>query len=97
MTPDIIQWIMGQVGTAGIAALALFMLNRSWETQLAREKTTQEEMTEQRKTLAEVVKANTVAMGDLGNLSRESIASSREMIREMHTVLVSVKRAKKAE
>lgn len=97
MSPDIIQWIVGQVGTAGIAALALVMLNRSWETQLANQKTTQEELIEQRKTLMEVVKANTVAMTDLSRVSQESIASSRELCQEVRGAMASVRRTRKAE
>lgn len=97
MNQDMIQWIVGQVGTAGIAALALVMLNRSWETQLANQKTTQEELTEQRKTLMELGKAAVVAMNDMSNVARDSIAASHELCGEVRNSLASTRRMRKGD
>ena len=97
MSPDIIQWIVGQVGTAGIAALALVMLNRSWETQLANQKTAQEELIEQRKTLMEMGKAMVVAMNEQSSATRESTMASRELYQEVRSAMASVRRTRKAE
>ena len=97
MSPDIIQWIVGQVGTAGIAALALVMLNRSWETQLANQKTAQEELIEQRKTLMEMGKAMVVAMNEQAGATRESTIASRELCQEVRSAMASVRRTRKAE
>ncbi len=86
------------VQLGGVTALAMFsiwILQKTWEGRLADQKTTQEELTQQRETLMQIVKANTVAMTDLSRVSQESIASSRELCQEVRASIVTTTRARK--
>jgi hypothetical protein len=71
------------------------MLNKTWEGRLTDGKTTQAEMTEERKTLRGVLSANTVALTDLHRISQETIAASRELCQEVRDSRATTTRARK--
>jgi hypothetical protein len=73
MEPDFIQWLVGQSGLAGLAALALWMMNRVWreraeELQRDHERECQEyearlrETMHDREVLLEALNRNTAAI-----------------------------------
>lgn len=80
--PDITQWIVGQVGLGGVAALALFLFNYVYAAALRREREYAEENREDKKLLIAVVSKNSEIMAELRSIIQESIrdrsnASSR--------------------
>jgi hypothetical protein len=82
-------------GVSGLAVFAIIILQKTWEGRLADQQTTQEELTQQRQTLMDVVKGATQAMTDQTAATRESIAASRELCGEVRASLVVVARARK--
>lgn len=51
MDSTFVQWLIGQVGTAGLAGLALYLLDRSYRDSLRREKESAEQGREDRRQL----------------------------------------------
>ena len=84
--------------TGGVTAVAIFaitILQRTWEGRLADQKTTQEELVQQRQTLMEMSKAAVAAMTEHSIVMKESIIASRELCQEVRASLVVTKRVRK--
>lgn len=81
MDSAFIQWLTSQVGTAGLAGLALFLLDRSYRDSLRREKETVEQGREDRRQLIGVLGDNAKMCASLQSaveaLTREFGRSSR--------------------
>lgn len=65
MSPEFVQWMIGQAGIGGLAAFALFLLNKSWKDRLdeqkaatAREQQVSESGREDRRQLIAVLTEN---------------------------------------
>lgn len=58
MDSSFVQWLTTQVGTAGLAGLALYLLDRSYRDSLRREKETAEQGREDRRQLITVLGDN---------------------------------------
>jgi hypothetical protein len=76
MDGDFLQWLIAQGGTGGLAAFALWMLNRVWADALRRE---QERGTEQRDDkiqLSTILAENTKALVRLESLIEHKLKDS---------------------
>jgi hypothetical protein len=62
---SIIQWIVQQAGMAGIAAFALVMLNRVWESRVEAEKKRADEINQMRSELLGALERNTKVITQL--------------------------------
>lgn len=58
LSPEIIQFIIGQVGAAGIAVLALFLLDKAYKDALRREQETSGRLEQNQNTLIRVIEEN---------------------------------------
>ena len=58
MDATFVQWLVGQTGTAALAGLALYLLDRSYRDSLRREKETAEQGREDRRQLIAVLGEN---------------------------------------
>jgi hypothetical protein len=65
MDPEFIKWIVGQAGTAGLAALAMWMLRQTYEDRIRAEKAHQEDKERLHNDVRQVMKDNTQAFIDL--------------------------------
>jgi hypothetical protein len=74
MDSAFISWLIGQSGIGAIAALALFLLDRSYRDSLRREKETIEQSREDRRlllsVLAENAKTNASLQATVENMTR---------------------------
>lgn len=81
MDSTFLQWLVGQAGVGGLAALALFLLDRSYRDALRREKETVEQGREDRRQLIVVLGDNakmcSSLQGAVEALTREFGRSSR--------------------
>lgn len=84
MSPEFIQWMIGQAGIGGLAAFALFLLNKSWKDRLdeqklatAREQQVTENSREDRRQLIAVLTDNAKAMAE-NSKSTSSLQSTIE-------------------
>lgn len=81
MDSTFIQWLTSQVGTAGLAGLALYLLDRSYRDSLRREKESAEQGREDRRllivALGENAKMCTSLQAAVEALTREFGRSSR--------------------
>lgn len=68
MQNDFLQWLVAQGGVGGLAAFALWMLNRVWTDALRREQQRSAEQREDKIRLASVLEANTKALVRLESL-----------------------------
>lgn len=75
MDNTFISWLVGQSGIGALAALALFLLDRSYKDALRREKEVVEQGREDRRqliaVLAENAKSHTALQGTIENMTRE--------------------------
>lgn len=62
MDAGFIEWIIGQSGTAAVAALSLWMLNRSYQDSLRRERENSESHREDKRQLIEALQSNAKAL-----------------------------------
>ncbi len=79
MTPDFMQWILGQAGVAGVAALALWMLNETWKARLEDQKQFADVLDDHRNKLMAIVEQNAKAMTENAVTNRELITAIREL------------------
>lgn len=81
MDSTFLQWLVGQAGVGGLAALALFLLDRSYRDALRREKETIEQGREDRRqlitVLADNAKSNASLQATIENLTRDLSRSVR--------------------
>lgn len=81
MDPTFIQWLIGQAGVAGLAAMSVYLLNRSYEDAKAREKEFSDNNRADKLQLIAVLQETTKALNNLENavetLIRDSKQSSR--------------------
>ena len=63
MNSEFIQWLVSQTGITGLAAFALWMLNRSWAERLAEMRRHGDEEKAQRGELMEAINRNTEVIG----------------------------------
>ncbi len=68
MENDFLQWLVAQGGVGGLAAFALWMLNRVWTDALRREQQRSAEQREDKNRLASVLEENTKALVRLESL-----------------------------
>ena len=75
MDSTFLQWLVGQAGVGGLAALALFLLDRSYRDSLRRERETIEQQRGDRQSLIQVVAENAKMCSSLQatieNMTRE--------------------------
>lgn len=74
MDSTFISWLIGQSGIGAVAALALYLLDRSYRDSLRREKETIEQGREDRRILISVLadnaKSNTALQATIENMTR---------------------------
>jgi len=65
METQFIEWIVGQAGIAGIAALALYTLNRTYQAAMRREQMYSQNTREDKMRMIQVLEENARAMNGL--------------------------------
>lgn len=63
--PNLVQWIIGQVGIGGLATFMLITLNANYKTALQREKEYAEANREDKRLLLDTLRENTAALSKL--------------------------------
>lgn len=63
--PNMVQWLVGQAGIGGLAAMALFTLNSNHQAALRREREYAESNREDKTQLLRVLSDNTAALAKL--------------------------------
>ena len=71
--PNLIQWLIGQAGIGGLAAMALYTLNANHQTALRREREYAEANREDKTQLLRVLSDNTSALAKLSNMIETQI------------------------
>jgi hypothetical protein len=98
MTAEFIQWMVGAGGTAGVAALALWMLNETWKQRLHEATSYAETLNGHRISLIDIVKANTQASESNAAASRQQTEAFHEVVEKLcqiHDVVAPRKKAVK--
>jgi hypothetical protein len=65
METQFIEWLIGQAGIAGIAALALYTLNRTYQDAMRREQMYSQDTREDKMRMIQVLEENARAMNGL--------------------------------
>ena len=87
MDPVFLQWLVGQTGVAGVAALALWMLNTNSKKQIedANARTTEERT--DKLLLADQVRIDKKALEDVLNRNTEAMVLMTEVMRQVCNLL----------
>jgi hypothetical protein len=83
METNFIEWIVGASGTAGVAALALWMLNETWKQRLADAGRYAETLDKHRIALVDVVQANIHANESVAAASRQQSEALAEVMERL--------------